>query len=148
MSDGRLRGEWRSRHVVGLTVAAAALAGAFATAADADSLHTSIPLREVLARARSNPQVELMVRLQLKRENVRREDVICRATVLDRNWHRLSGTYLSPYDCVIGSSRLVLTSKPVYLDASGQRMRRSDPELRSRAVQVNEHFFRWRWQRA
>lgn len=118
------------------------------TAIAAAASEKSVPLRDVLARARTSPQVELQVRLQLKIAKVSRNDVVCRSRVLDQSWRRLDGNVTGPYECPIGSRVLVLTSKVMYVDAAGARISRSDPALHEKAVAIRETRFRWRWRKA
>jgi hypothetical protein len=130
-----------------LTATAIAVTTAGAVAA-AEPLTQSMPLSEVLARTRSSPQVSLQVRLQLTRAKLKRDDVVCRAQVMDRTWAKLGGSVLGPYECPIGPRTLVLTAKPNFTDASGTKVRRSDPEVKQRAVSTRETRFQWRWKKA
>ena len=118
------------------------------TIASAQGLTRSVPLTDVLARAKTSPQVDLMVRLQLKRAKLKRDDVICQAQVVDRSWPKLSGGVVGPYECPIGPRTLVLMGKPIYADAASAKVRRSDPTLKERATVVRETHFRWRWRKA
>jgi hypothetical protein len=117
-------------------------------AAAADGLTRSVPLSEVLSRARSSPRVELVVRLQLKQAKVRRDDVLCSAQVADRSWSKLAGTAHGPYTCAIGARMLRLEPKTKYADANGERLRSSDPAIKDRATSVSEHRFQVRWSRS
>lgn len=111
----------------------------------AGGLTTSLPLTEVLARARANASLQLQIRLQLHRAELRREDVICRATVFDPKWSQLSGQSVGPYTCPIGRRTLFLTGTFVFADARGQKLAATDADLQSRAAKVSETRFKWHW---
>jgi len=108
-------------------------------------LSTSLPLTEVLARARANASLQLQIRLQLHRAELKREDVICRATVFDPKWSQLSGQSIGPYTCPIGRRTLFLTGTFVFADARGQKLAATDADLQTRAAKVSETRFKWHW---
>jgi hypothetical protein len=137
---------WRGC-VISLIATAALGCAATVDAPAAQGLTQSVPLTEVLARARTSPQVQLLVRLQLKRAKLRRDDVLCQAHVVDRSWMRLGGTVVGPYDCQIGPRILTLTATPRYTDASGARLRGAEIGMKEQATRVDEQQFRWRWRK-
>lgn len=106
-----------------------------------------ISLTEVLARTRQSPQIALIARLELKRAKLRRDDVTCLAQIHDRQWEKLKGTPIGPYECSFGGHVLVLIGRAEYLDAGGQKLKPTDPALKAKAVRVSERKFRWRWKK-
>ena len=101
---------------------------------------------EVLARARINASLQLQVRLQLHRAQLKRDDVWCRASVLDSRWSHLTGERLGPYVCPIGRRTLVLAGTVTFLDSRSNKISPTDPDLPNKAYKMTETRFKWRWQ--
>lgn len=106
-----------------------------------------IPLADVLARARTSPQIALIARLELKRSKLKRDDVFCAAEVKDRSWPHLQGSAVGPYECNFGARMLVLGGRVEFSDAAGHKLRPSDPALKEKAVRLTERRFSWRWKK-
>ena len=101
---------------------------------------------EVLTRARINASLQLQVRLQLHRAQLKREDVWCRAGVLDSRWPYITGERIGPYVCPIGRRTLVLGGTVTFFDNRNGKISPTDPDLPSKAQKVTETRFKWRWQ--
>jgi hypothetical protein len=121
--------------------------GVPAPAAASDAWVT-LPMADVLRRARSNPVIKLQARMQLRRANIALDDVFCRANKLDASWGRLADTVVAPYTCVIGTQTVLVTSHLRFTDAAGVRVPSIAADLKSKAVAVTEVRFRWRWLRS
>lgn len=108
-------------------------------------LTAPIPLTEVLTRARINASLQLQIRLQLDRAQKKKDEIWCRATVLDSKWSSVSGQQVNPYVCPIGRRTVFLTGTLTFYDARGARLQPTDPELTSRTTKITESRFKWRW---
>jgi len=105
-----------------------------------------ILFNEVLARARINASLQLQIRLQLHRAQLKREDVWCRASVLDARWPYLTGERLGPFVCPIGRRTLVLGGTVIFLDSRNGKISPTDPDLAAKTMKITETHFKWRWQ--
>lgn len=134
-----MRGLWRIAAVaIAATLAGVPAAGAYQAG--------GMPLADVMALAKPYPNLVLLIRLQLVRANLKREQVTCASERVPDAWARLAGQRHAPYTCVIGRRTLVVTATQTWLDAAGHKVKPNDPDIARKAARLTERNLKWTWQ--
>ncbi len=105
----------------------------------------SLGLDEVLDVVNTEAKLAAEIQDELKKNNLKIEDIICTGFRHDNRWTILSGARAAPYECDIGKRTLVVQAQRTYYDARKRRlgdMKKANPK---RADSFKESNFRWTW---
>lgn len=108
-----------------------------------------LPLARLLHAARDAPDLLRQIDVELRRNDLKANDVACAAGQLGSQFRFLGGGAAAPYECQFGERQLRVEADRIFFDVNAKRIGRagevSDEVLFNRAKSFREVNLRWSW---
>jgi len=109
----------------------------------------SLPLVEVLDAVRGEPQLVSQIEVEVRRRDLKINDIVCSAARHGNQWRLLGGGRAAPYACTIGDRTVRIDADRTYYDINGRKLgqlgQAPDQLLFDRAKSFRDTRMRWTW---
>jgi hypothetical protein len=105
----------------------------------------SLGLDDVIEAVKADPKLVAEIRDEVKKSGLKPDGLICTGFRHGSQWTELSGARAAPYECDIGSRKIVINANRMYFDVAKRPlgdMKRANPK---RADSFKESNYRWTW---